>query len=40
LANLDKIWQVYAALVSQAYQPLRNWIFENPRWRWSPTWKQ
>ena len=39
LASLDEIWQVHADLVSQAYQPLRNWIFFNPRWRQPPTWK-
>jgi len=39
LTDLDEIWQEYADWVSQAYQLLRIWIFENPRWRRPPFWK-
>ena len=39
LTNHDEIWQAYADWVCQAYQPAKEWIFENPRWRRPPFWK-
>ena len=40
LADIDGIWQAYPDWVCQAYKPVKNWIFENPRWRRPPFWKR
>ena len=39
LADLDEIWHAYADWLSEAYQPVKIWIFENPRWQLPPFWK-
>jgi len=39
LSDFDKIWHVDAVRTCWASEPLKIWIFQNPRWRPPPSWK-
>jgi len=38
-SDFDKIWHSDVVPPSWPFWPLKNWNFENPRWRWPPSWK-